>query len=125
MNYQALKWMLESVVKTYKCPSCWSIISEENVDIVWAAWSTVNIDIECMNCWKHSMIKAEITQVDLSRVNFSSDKLPMIKETLQKIKSNLKTWNWSINTIKDEEIINLSKNLKTEDLKISDLFDLN
>lgn len=121
MNYQALKWMLESIVKTYKCPACGAEISENNVDIVWAAWTTVNIDIECAKCQKHSMIKAEMTQINLWEVNLSKDWLVWLKNTLEKIKDNLKQIN-NPNKIKDEEIINLSKDLKKDNLNISELF---
>nr|MDD3719936.1 hypothetical protein [Candidatus Gracilibacteria bacterium] len=120
MNYQALKGMLESIVKTYKCPSCNSLINENNVDIVGAAGTTVNIDIECSMCQKHSMIKAEMTQINLGEVNFSKDGITGLKNTLEKIKNNIQIND--ANKIKDEEIIKLSKDLKKEDLSISDLF---
>jgi len=117
MNYQALKWMLESLVKTYKCPSCDADIWENNVDIVWAAWNTVNIDIECIKCQKHSMIKAEITQIDLSRI-------PLIKENIEKLKNNLSKMSGASENSKrivDTEIVKLNKDLKAKNLNISDL----
>jgi len=120
MNYQALKWMLEWIVKTYKCPNCSADISENNVDIVWAAWTTVNIDIECAKCQKHSMIKAEMTQINLWEINFSKEWLVWLKNSLEKIKNNLTQA--QTRKIKDEEIINLSKDLKKNNLNISDLF---
>lgn len=124
MNYQALKWMLESIVKSYKCPSCNNLISENNVDIIWAAWTTVNIDIECSICKKHSMIKAEMTQINLWEINFSKEWLSWIKEWLEKMKNSNIAWKISRIKIKDETIINLSKDLKKTWVSISDIINL-
>jgi hypothetical protein len=35
MNFQSIKSMIESLVKTYKCPECSEWITETNVDIIW------------------------------------------------------------------------------------------
>lgn len=119
MNFQSLKWMIDTLIKTYKCPECNSDVSESNVDIMWAAWSTVNIDIECTNCGKHSMIKTEVLAIDLTNKAFSA-------KNIEKLKKSLLLWSWKLVTnnkaIMDEEIIKLNNNLKQTKLNVSDLF---
>ena len=66
MNFQALKWMITSLTSNFNCKECSSKVSEENVEIVWAAWNTINLDVTCPQCWKHSMIKSEVLSVDLT-----------------------------------------------------------
>jgi len=120
MNFWALKWLVDNVVANYKCPECNSDINDSNIDVVWAAWNTVNIDIECSNCWKHSMIKSEVMTFDLSKMPISEEKLESLKTELWNLKWKL-IENKSKNTIKDEQIVNLNKNLKKSDLNVSDL----
>lgn len=129
MNFKALKGMIESLVKTYKCPECWAEVNDNNVDVIGAAGTTINIDVECPNCGKHSMIKSEVMSLDLTKANITPDKLMQIKETLSK----LNTWNvtaqvldtqedtQNLESIKDEEIVDLNKELKQGDLNVSDL----
>jgi len=118
MNFQSIKSMMESLVKTYKCPECSEWISEANIDIIWAAWSTINIDIECFSCGKHSMIKTEILAIDLTEKWISPENIEKLKNALMK--------NWTIKSIEekkinDEEIIWLNKDLKKWKLNVSDL----
>lgn len=109
MNYQALKSMIENLVKTFKCKECWNYITEENIDIVWAAWNNVNIDIECPNCKKHTMLKSQVIQIDLSNIKD-------LKNNLLNLKTKIE------NPIKDEEMIKLSKDLKNRNISAKDLF---
>ncbi len=124
MNYKTLKWMLESLVKVYKCPMCNAEINENNVDIVWAAWNTVNIDIECQNCKKHSMIKAEINSINLIPLNLWDTWVEWLKKSLEDIKWKMLTDNNTSNTdkITDTEIVKLNKILKNTNLNAQDLF---
>jgi len=118
MNFQSIKWMIESLTKSYKCPECSEWITDANIDIMWAAWTTINIDIECFNCWKHSMIKTEILALDLTNKGISKENIEKLKNTLLKA-----TWiKWlSTRKINDEEIILLNKDLKKWRLNVSDL----
>lgn len=110
--------MIESLIKSYKCPECNSWVSEANIDIIWAAWSTINIDIECANCWKHSMVKTEVLSIDLTNKQISP-------ENIQKLKQSLLAKNWKViipkNSIKDTEIVDLNKDLKKRKFNVSDL----
>lgn len=118
MNFQSIKSMIESLTKTYKCPECNNSITDSNIDIIWAAWTTINIDIECFNCWKHSMIKTEILAVDLTNKWISAENLEKLKNTLLKGVTKINSTSKKIN---DEEIVNLNKDLKKWKLNVSDL----
>lgn len=119
MNFQSLKAMIDSLVKSYKCPECSNSISDANIDIIWAAWTTINIDIACSNCWKHSMVKTEVLSIDLTWKNISP-------ENLKKLKNSLINKNGTIispnNKIDDSEIMSLNKNLRKDKFDVSDLF---
>lgn len=110
--------MIDSIVKSYRCPECTSGVNDSNIDIIWAAWTTINIDIECGNCHKHSMVKTEVLSIDLSNKWISPDNIQKIKESLIK-------WNWRLiandSKIKDNEIIDLNKDLRKSWLDVSDL----
>ncbi len=136
MNFKALKWMIDSLVKTYKCPECGNEVNDNNVDVIWAAGTTINIDIECPQCGKHSMIKSEVMSLDLTNSNLTAEKLQQIKETLGQINGNIKAEFINGNSeeslkieaekkvaksIKDKEIVELNSELKQEELNVEDL----
>lgn len=116
MNYKTLKWMIDSLIKIFKCPSCTSSIADSNIEIIWAAWSTINIDIECSKCKKHSIIKAEINTINMP-INLWKEQIDWLKNFKEQSIDLLNT-----KTISDEEIVNLNKKLKKNDLNASDLF---
>ena len=118
MNYQSIKWMIESLIQSYECPECSYWIEDNSIEIIWAAWSTINMDILCINCWKHSIVKSEVLSIDLTKQNISPENLEKLKNTL--LKTN---WKQKINqvTIKDEEIVGLNKNLNKNWLNVSEL----
>ena len=75
MNFWALKWLVENVVKNYKCPECNSEINDNSIDVVWAAWNTVNIDIECSNC--------QSTDIGEDSAREITDKLDLLTEDFE------------------------------------------
>lgn len=126
--------MVDNLITAYSCPFCGSKnISEQNIDIIGAAWNTVNIDMECPSCKKHFMAKTEVVQVNASNIN---------TETLKKLQNSLLALKWKIGwditlgwqvlknndsskkvLLRDEEIISLQKELKEKKiLKVEDLF---
>ena len=126
--------MVDNLITAYSCPFCGSKnISEQNIDIIGAAWNTVNIDMECPSCKKHFMAKTEVVQVNASNIN---------TETLKKLQNSLLSLKWKIGwditlgwqvlknndsskkvLLRDEEIISLQKELKEKKiLKVEDLF---
>lgn len=125
MNYNVFKSMLDVLVKTYKCPFCNSEVWENNIDIVWAAWTTLNIDIDCPSCHKHSIVKAEVAHLDAKTMNFP------VWASINEIKENLSTMlkkdildeqEVPKNAIKDKDIVSLNRTLQAEEIKIEDLF---
>jgi len=117
MNYKALKWMIDNLTKTYACPECNSEVDEWSVDIIWAAWTTINIDIECVNCWKHSMIKSEVITLDLSQIQ----NIPWIQGAIWNIVPQIAQIDPKL-LIKDEQIVELNKDLKKTNIWVEDLF---
>lgn len=128
MNFGMLKNMVENLVSSYTCPFCSSkTISEQNIDIVWAAGNTVNIDMHCPSCDRHFMAKTELVQMEIS--SLSAEKIQQIKNSLIALK--WKMWgNLDIKTsetvqenpLKDESILDLHKELQKKWCNISDLF---
>ena len=125
MNFQTLKWMIESLVKSYKCPMCTSDVNESDISIIWAAGNTVNIDVICGNCKKHSMVKIEVMWIDLTKQDAPADMLRELKSRFRNMQPNAEIISGEVsleNPIKDENIVDLNKNLKSENLSVEDLF---
>ena len=128
MNFGMLKNMVENLVTSYKCPFCTATnISENNIDIIGAAWNTVNIDMHCPSCKKHFMAKTEVVHMEIW--NISPDKMGDITKALTALK--WKMWgNLEIETdiikkdpaILDQSIMDLQKNLQKSDMSADDLF---
>jgi len=126
MNYKALKTMIDSVTSNYKCPSCNSNVWEENLDIIGAAGTSVNVDITCPSCGKHSMIKAEVMNIDVSNMKIAPEQLEALQQKIGEMKGvisgNIQMLPRTENGMKDKEIVDLNKNLKQKELKVEDLF---
>lgn len=136
MNFQTMKWMIENLIKNHKCPVCQSSVKENNIDIIGAAGSTLNIDIECPQCKKHTMVKAEIAHINLGTFQNGKESLEWLKSYIENFKKNLGTSphiemrieadeNELINgwkKIEDSQIIDLSKALKSKKINAADLF---
>jgi len=129
-----LRHMVDNLISAYTCPFCGSKnISEQNIDIMWAAWNTVNIDMQCPSCNKHFMAKTEVIQMNSWSLN--AETLQKLQNSLQAIKSQLwgnldvtqeistRQSRGSQSVIKDETIVSLQKELKTKkEVSIEDLF---
>lgn len=127
MNYKALKVMIESVTSNYTCPSCNSPVNDESLDIIGAAWTSINIDVTCPSCEKHSMIKAEVMNIDVTNMKINPEQLDALKEKIVQMKSvatgESETQKLDPKRIKDDQIVDLNKNLRKKDLKVEDLFE--
>ena len=133
MNFQALKWMIENLVKNHRCPMCQNTISEANIDVIGAAGTTININLECPSCKKHTMIRAEIANFDVSHMGMSKEGIENFKQYLENFKKSFSGEGISIDVsenmkkqtttlIEDSQIIDLSKTLKSKKISASDLF---
>ena len=123
MNYQSLKWMIESIIKWYKCPGCHWLVSDANIDIIWAAGSTINIDIECSNCKKHSMIKSEVVSINLTDLTQAKQQLGKIKNSLAWLQGKVQNSLPKAEAINDDAIIELNNNLKPDTISVEEFLD--
>ncbi len=131
MNYQAMKSVLDIIIKSYKCPFCNSQIWEDLVEIVWAAGTSINMSMWCAKCKKSVVLQANLMPVN-KMINIDKDKLEALKKKFMevanlkiKVNSMKKTINWVKeieNFINDEDIVNFSKKLKQKNVNISDIF---
>lgn len=126
MNYQALKTMIESVTSKYRCPSCNSTVNDSSLDIIGAAGTSINIDITCPKCEKHSMIKAEVMNIDVANMKIDPKQIELLQEKLWNMKwvvwGSIEMQPLPKNGIKDEQIMDLNKNLRKKALNVADLF---
>lgn len=116
MIYETLKSLVDWLKTSYKCPDCWEWIKESDIDIVWAAWNTVNFDVSCPKCGKHWIVKSQLMMLDLSW-------LTEMKHSIENIKNKIKEDVKSNEKITDSEIVSLDKDLKNEKINASDLFE--
>jgi len=136
MNFQALKWMVDSLVQTFNCPECSSTVSEKSIEIMWTAGENINIDIECPKCKKHSMIRAQMLSIELpiQDIKIKAEEInSQITKSMQKKLNEIGKFKWHIedmksnsenknHLIKDSQIVELNKNLKSNNISMSELF---
>ena len=127
MNYQMLKTLLDSLVSNFRCPNCDSWTQENNLEIIWAAWTSVNLDVFCPSCQKHTFVKAEVSQINLwNLVDINPENIGEFKEKLAQKLTSINIWKKEISSkieakINENEILELRKALKDEHIKASDL----
>lgn len=117
MNYLILKNIIENVVKNFLCPACHVHIAEQDLEVVWAAWNTVNVSVKCPSCNKNAMIKTEVAQIDFQ--NIENGQLPQALKNAFQHQKILETKRKTL--IQDEHIVELNKHLKDIN-EASDLF---
>jgi len=120
MNYEALQWLVNSIISTFKCVDCSSEVNQKDLNIKAIEWNSIVINVSCPSCEKVSSIKSEIMSVDLAKLNLSKEQLELLKKWVAK--NNI--WKiWKLKKgINDTEITELNKDLKKENLNVSDLF---
>lgn len=113
MNYQMLKTLLDSLVTNFKCPNCNEQVTDSNIEIVGAAGSSVNLDIGCVACWKHTFVKAEVSQLNVSNI------LWMTGQNIEELKKKLSQKLYEISNKKDS--LEESKNIQIKEKQILEL----
>lgn len=113
MNFQALEWLISSIISGYNCENCKSKIDKNNINIKDINWTSVILEIDCFTCSRKSIIKSEVVSLDLTKY-LSEEQLSTIQKTLKKDNKN---------NITDKEIVELNKNLKKQNINVSDLFE--
>ena len=117
MNYQLLKNLLDSLVLNFKCPECFAEVKDNNIEVVWAAWNSINLDILCQKCQKHTFIKAEANQLNIW--NIMNLKWLSKEEIAKKIMWNIKK-ETPKNEIKENQILELRDIFKTKNINVTD-----
>lgn len=119
MNFEALNWLINSVISNFKCSDCKSWATIKDINIKNIEWQSVTLDIVCPSCNKNTFIKSEVMSVDLSKMNLTGKQIELLKSTISKNNSNkLSSFN---NKINDNFIVELNKNLKKDNISVSDL----
>ena len=116
MNFQSLKTMIDNLVQTYTCPSCQSEVNDDNVEVVGTAWTNINVEVGCPNCWKHAIVRAQVFTLDLPTLNISQEQLEWLKWQVWTIDLRNK------NAIKDEQIVEINKTIKKSNCSVEELF---
>lgn len=130
MNYQMLKTLLDSLLANFKCPNCSSGVIENNIEIVWAAGTSINLDIACSACEKHTFVKAEVSQINLwNIVDLKSENMDELKQKLHQKLTSLHIKNrdiWETKNIEaqinEKEILELRELLKSDHTNVEDIF---
>lgn len=119
MNFKVFKTLIDGIVKSHICKDCGHKCWEDNVEIMWSAWSTVNLNIICPNCEKQHIVRAEISQVQIDSKNLWKNKSAIEKAIKDGIfwGMNLKDLSKEITnieekTINDEDIVWFNKEIK-------------
>ncbi len=136
MNFQGLKAMVDSLVQTFSCPECSSQVWEDSIEIMWTAGQNINIDIECPKCRKHSILRAQMVTMDLpiQEIKIQAEEIDkQITKSMQNKLDEIEKFKWHIEDmksnpknkyqlIKDSSIIELNKNLKSNNISMLELF---
>lgn len=113
MNFEALNWLINSILRSHKCGFCKNKPKKEDINIKNINWSEVFLEINCPKCQKTSYIKTEVMEIDLKKY-LTENQLNELKWKIFSKKSN--------NKISKGEISKLTQDLKKENLNVSDLF---
>lgn len=122
MNFEALQWLINTIISTYKCEECTWKINQKNISIKKIEWNSVTLWVICSACWKKSFIKSEVVSLNLDKLNLSKDQVLQLKKWIEK-RNDKKIW-WLKKSINDNLILELNKDLKREHLNVSELFSI-
>lgn len=120
MNYLILKSIIEATVVNFRCKECWSTIVEWNLNVLWTAGNSINMEVICPNCKAQWVIKAEIWLINQPN---NPDMMSNIKSTLKWIGQFIAPAAWAnpVESINDADILSIRDNIK-KSKSIEDLF---
>lgn len=108
MNYLILQNIINSLITSFSCKNCNSKVGPADLNILWIAGNSLNLEAICPSCKTPWVIKAEIWLVtNLSNPEFMKNAWPLL-DVLKKWMENLSI-NWAI---KEEDINKVKENLK-------------
>ena len=131
MIYEALKWTVEQLIEQYECPECRCGISNNDINIIWAAGTSINMEVICPECKLSEFVEAQVFTLDLSKITQKQVKVDLLKDKIKNIQSYKKEitdvgslLEEKINNkkIKDENIVWVNKLLKSKNFSLMDLF---
>ena len=131
MIYEALKWTVEQLIEQYECPECSCGISDNDINIIWAAGTSINMEVICPECKLSEFVEAQVFTLDLSKITQKQVKVDLLKDKIKNIQSYKKEitdvgslLEEKINNkkIKDENIVWVNKLLKSKNFSLMDLF---
>ncbi len=126
MNYQMLKTLIDSLLTNFRCPNCESQVGESNIEIVGAAGTSINLDIACGQCSKHTFVKAEVSQMNLSNIlDMTNGNIDEFKQRLSQRLSgiSMKKTDWIEDKkaqIKEKQILELREIFKNKNTNVED-----
>jgi len=110
MNYLIIKSIIEATLANFRCKNCDTTVTEKDISILGSAGNALNLEIICPNCKVQWVVKAEIGMMNLPNIQN-----PEFTGALRQFIDNFKK-EWfvqPVDGIKDEDILNLSKNLQS------------
>lgn len=110
MNFQALEWLINSIISSYTCDSCQSKAHKHDLEIQNIEGNAVTISIKCPNCQTTSYIKSEVVSVDLTKY-LSPEQLEMVKTSITEQDTA---------SISDQEIVEIHKLLNQKECNVQD-----
>ncbi len=113
MNFQALEWLIQSIISQYSCDNCSIKLDKKDVSIKQIEWTSVVLELTCPKCNFKWLIKSEVVSLDLTKY--------LSEKELKEIQNSIE-WVRNKNSIKDEQIVELNRDLKKENLEVWDLF---
>lgn len=110
MNYLIIKSIIEATLANFRCKNCDATVTEKDISILGSAGNALNLEIICPNCKVQGVVKAEIGMMNLPNIQN-----PEFTGALRQFIENFKK-DWfvqPVDGIKDEDILNLRKNLQS------------
>lgn len=125
MNYKVFKTLIDWIIKGHICKDCGAKCSQEDVEIMGTAGNAVNLNINCPKCSKQNIVRAEVSQVEID-----ADNIWKSKDLISKVMKDWIFWGTNIQelsekisraealiekskeSIKDEDIVSINKELK-------------
>ncbi len=110
MNYLIIKSIIEATLANFHCKNCDATVTEKDISILGSAGNALNLEIICPNCKVQWVVKAEIGMMNLPNIQN-----PEFTGALRQFIDNFKKDGFvqSVDGIKDEDILNLRKNLQS------------
>lgn len=116
MNYAALQWLINSILSSYTCEKCHKKAETDNINITALEKNSIILEFTCPSCGQVSYIKSQMMSIDITK-HLSQDQIALLEKKIWWKKKKL-----HLPKITDTNIVELNKDLKKENINVSDLF---